>query len=68
VTALEHALKPSMGGKCNVAVRYATGDAAAIVQFGEQWRVRPSRELIERLGTLVGRDAVELYLGPRESG
>jgi hypothetical protein len=42
-------------------VRYATGDAAAILQFGEQWKVRPSRELIERLGTLVGRDAVELY-------
>jgi DNA polymerase-3 subunit alpha len=61
ITALERALKPSQGGKCNVAVRYATGDAAAILQFGEQWKVRPSRELIERLGTLVGRDAVELY-------
>ncbi|HXW10877.1 MAG TPA: DNA polymerase III subunit alpha, partial [Steroidobacteraceae bacterium] len=66
VTALEHALKPSKGGKCNVAVRYATGDAAAILQFGEQWKVRPSRELIERLGTLVGRDSVELYYAPRE--
>jgi DNA polymerase-3 subunit alpha len=66
ITALEHALQPSKGGRCNVAVRYATGDAAAILQFGEQWRVRPSRELIERLGTLVGRDAVELYYAPRE--
>jgi DNA polymerase-3 subunit alpha len=66
VAALEHALKPSQGGKCNVAVRYATGDAAAILQFGEQWKVRPSRELIERLGTLVGRDAVELYYATRE--
>jgi DNA polymerase-3 subunit alpha len=66
VAALEHALKPSQGGRCNVAVRYATGDAAAIVQLGEQWRVRPTRELIERLGTLVGRDAVELYYAPRE--
>ena len=61
IAALETALKPSRGGRCNVAVRYATGDAAAILQFGEQWKVRPSRELIERLGTLVGRDAVELY-------
>ena len=61
IAALENALKPSKGGRCNVAVRYATGDAAAILQFGEQWKVRPSRELIERLGTLVGRDAVELY-------
>ncbi|HET7202922.1 MAG TPA: DNA polymerase III subunit alpha [Steroidobacteraceae bacterium] len=61
IAALENALRPSKGGRCNVAVRYATGDAAAILQFGEQWKVRPSRELIERLGTLVGRDAVELY-------
>jgi hypothetical protein len=47
-------------------VRYASGEAAAILQFAEQWRVRPSRELIERLGTIVGRDAVELHYAPRE--
>ena len=66
ITAIENALRPSQGGRCNVAVRYATGGAAAILQFGEQWKVRPSRELIERLGSLVGRDAVEVYYGPRE--
>ncbi len=66
IAALENALKPSQGGRCKVAVRYATGDAAAILQFGEQWKVRPSRELIERLGSLVGRDAVDLYYAPRE--
>jgi DNA polymerase-3 subunit alpha len=66
ITAIEHALQPSRGGRCNVAVRYASGEAAAILQFGEQWRVRPSRELIERLGTIVGRDAVELHYAPRE--
>jgi DNA polymerase III subunit alpha len=66
IAALEHALKPSKGGRCNVAIRYATGDAAAILQFGEQWKVRPSRELIERLGTLVGRDSIELYYAPRD--
>src|SRR5690606_15614750 len=58
VAAIEDALKPSRGGRCNVAVRYATRDASAILQFDEQWRVRPSRELIERLGRLVGREAV----------
>ena len=66
IAQIEQALRPSQGGKCNVAVRYSNGDAAAILQFGEQWRVRPSRELIERLGSLVGRDAVELYYAPRE--
>jgi DNA polymerase-3 subunit alpha len=67
VAALEQALKPSQGGRCNVAIRYATGDAAAILQFGEQWKVRPSRELIERLGSLVGREGVELYYAPRDT-
>jgi DNA polymerase-3 subunit alpha len=66
ITAIEHALKPSRGGRCNVAIRYASGEAAAILQFAEQWRVRPSRELIERLGTIVGRDAIELHYAPRE--
>ena len=66
VERIEHALRPSQGGRCNVAVRYANADASSIVQFGEHWRVRPSRELIERLSSLVGRDAVELYYAPRE--
>ena len=55
VAALEQALKLSQGGRCNVAIRYATGDAAAILQLGEQWKVRPSRE------------GVELYYAPRDS-
>ena len=63
----EQALKPSQGGRCNVAIRFATGDAAAVLQFGEQWKVRPSRELIERLGNLVGREGVELYYAPRDT-
>ena len=67
VAALEQALKPSQGGRCNVAIRYATGDAAAILQLGEQWKVRPSRELIERLGSLMGREGVELYYAPRDA-
>jgi DNA polymerase-3 subunit alpha len=67
VSALEQALKPSQGGRCNVAIRFATGDAAAVLQFGEQWKVRPSRELIERLGNLVGREGVELYYAPRDT-
>ena len=65
VTAIEQALKPSQGGRCAVAVRYASGDASAIVQFGEDWKVRPSRELIERLGVLVGPEGVEVMYAPR---
>jgi DNA polymerase-3 subunit alpha len=67
VAALERALKASQGGRCNVAVRFANSQAASILTFGEQWKVRPSRELIERLGSLVGRDGVELYYAPRDT-
>jgi DNA polymerase-3 subunit alpha len=65
VAAIEQALKPSQGGRCAVAVRYSTGDASAIVQFGENWKVKPSRDLIERLGVLVGREGVEVMYAPR---
>jgi DNA polymerase-3 subunit alpha len=68
VTAIEQALRPSRGGRCSVAVRYTRGDAAAYLQFGEEWTVRPSRDLVERLGQIVGRDGVEIVYAPRVEG
>ena len=67
IAALEQALQPSKGGKCSVAVRFANDEAASILTFGEQWKVRPSRELIDRLGSLVGREGVELYYAARDT-
>jgi len=64
VAALEEALRPSRGGRCAVAIRYAGAAASANVLLGEEWSVRPSRDLIERLGQLVGRDGVELVYAP----
>jgi len=68
VTALEQALRPSRGGRCAVAIRYAGAAASANVLLGEEWSVRPSQELIERLGKLVGRDGVEVVYAPRVDG
>jgi DNA polymerase-3 subunit alpha len=65
VSAIEQALRTSMGGRCSVAVRYSREDAAALLHFGSEWTVRPSRELVERLGQLVGRDGVEVVYAPR---
>jgi DNA polymerase-3 subunit alpha len=65
ISALEQALRPSRGGQCAVAIRYAGEDAVANVLLGEDWRVRPSEDLIERLGKIVGRDGVEVVYGPR---
>jgi len=68
ITAIEQVLRPARGGRCAVAIRYAAKAASANVLLGEEWSVRPSQELIERLGQLVGRDGVELVYAPRVEG
>jgi DNA polymerase-3 subunit alpha len=65
IAALEQALRPSRGGRCVVAIRYAGEAASANVLLGEEWCVRPSQDLIERLGQLVGREGVELVYAPQ---
>ncbi len=65
VTALEEALKPYRRGSCGVAVDYRGKHARAALTLPEEWSVRPTRELIERLSQLVGPDGVELRYAPR---
>ena len=65
VSAIEQALRPSRGGRCSVAIRFRRDDASAFVQFGEDWSVRPTRELVERLGQIVGREGIEIVYAPR---
>jgi len=68
IAALEQALAPARGGRCAVAIRYAGEGASANVLLGDEWSVRPSQDLIERLGRLVGREGVELLYAPRIDG
>jgi DNA polymerase-3 subunit alpha len=65
VNVLEQTLRPYCRGRCSVAVRYTGSSATAAILLGEQWTVRPARELLERLGQIVGRDGVELVYAPR---
>jgi DNA polymerase-3 subunit alpha len=65
VTVLEQTLRPYCRGRCSVAVRYRSESASAALLLGEEWTVRPARELIERLGQIVGRDGVEVVYAPR---
>jgi DNA polymerase-3 subunit alpha len=65
VNVLEQTLRPYCRGRCSVAVRYTGSSASAAIVLGEQWTVRPARELLERLGQIVGRDGVELVYAPR---
>ncbi len=68
VGELEEVLRPYLSGQCGVALQYSTGDARAAITLGDEWLVRPTRELIERLGQLVGRDGVRVLYGPRLDG
>jgi len=60
VKALEEALRPFKGGKCTVAIRYQGSGARADLVLADEWRVRPTRELTEKLAQLCGHDGVRL--------
>ncbi|MCC7199034.1 MAG: DNA polymerase III subunit alpha [Gammaproteobacteria bacterium] len=62
---LEDVLKPHTKGRCGVAIHYTGASARAALSLGEAWSVRPSRELIDSLHRLVGRDGVQLVYGPK---
>jgi DNA polymerase-3 subunit alpha len=53
---LRRALEPFRPGRCGIWVYYSRDDAQARLALGEDWAVRPSRELRERLSELVGAD------------
>ena len=58
-------LAPWRPGPCPVTVEYAGRDASGALNLGEEWSVRASRELLEQLEALLGRDAVQvLYAAP----
>jgi DNA polymerase-3 subunit alpha len=60
VEQLRGTLSPFRDGSCPVAVVYESAAAAARISLGEDWQVRPTAELIQRLGRLVGGDNVRL--------
>jgi DNA polymerase-3 subunit alpha len=68
VGELEEVLRPYRQGQCGIALQFSTDDARAAISLGEEWRVRPTRELLDRLAELVGRDAVRVFYGPRLDG
>ena len=62
----EQMLKPYLQG----AVRHQRGGQPAGLQrqgsiWPDTWSVRPSRELLDKLSALVGRDGWYLVYGPR---
>jgi DNA polymerase-3 subunit alpha len=62
---LEQTLRPFRGGKCAVAIRYHNSAARADLVLSEEWCVKPTRELTERLSQLVGNDGMRVVYAPR---
>jgi len=61
---LHDVLLPYREGNCEVAVQYFGDDAAARLQLGAEWSVRPSRELRDKLSELLGSNNVRLLYAP----
>lgn len=61
---LHDVLLPYREGSCDVAVQYTGNAAAARLQLGPEWKVRPSRELRDKLVELLGRNSVRLLYAP----
>ncbi len=60
IPRLEALLGPARDGQCSVLLRYRCRDAHGTLSFGEDWKVRPSRQLLEQLEHLLGPGSVRL--------
>jgi DNA polymerase III subunit alpha len=56
-------LTPWRPGPCPVTIEYTGSEASGALTLGEEWAVRTSRQLLEQLEALVGRDAVQVVYG-----
>ncbi len=61
----EQTLKPYLRGPCGVSVAVHRPDFTGRLNLADTWSVRPTRELLDKLSSLVGRDGWYLVYGPR---
>ncbi len=61
----EEMLKPYLKGPCGVSVVLNRAEYCGRLNLADGWSVRPSRELLDKLSALVGRDGWYLVYGPR---
>ena len=60
VQDMANALRPYQEGECPIFVRYSTSKAYAGLRFGEEWRIKPTEDLMVQLKTLAGEDSIAL--------
>jgi DNA polymerase-3 subunit alpha len=61
----EQLLKPYLRGPCGVSVAINRPEYCGKINLSDAWCVRPTRELLDRLSALVGREGWYLVYGPR---
>jgi DNA polymerase III subunit alpha len=65
MSRFEQVLKPYLRGPCGVSVVVNRDDYSGKVNLPDAWSVRASRDLLEKLTHLVGREGWYLVYGPR---
>jgi len=63
VDSLGTILQPFNEGGCPVWLNYVGNGAEAKLVLGNEWQVRPTDELLMRLGELAGSDRVNIVYG-----
>jgi DNA polymerase-3 subunit alpha len=61
----EDLLRPYLKGPCGISVAVNRDDYTGRLNLADSWSVRPSRELLDKLSALVGREGWYLVYGPR---
>ena len=60
LSSLKDTLSPYSPGACKVALRYCRSDVESTIEFGQQWRVSPTDEVLQELAYLLGDKCVRL--------
>jgi DNA polymerase III subunit alpha len=63
IARLADILAPWRKGSCAVTVQYCAHGASCALNLAPEWNVRASRELLEKLEGLVGREGLKLLYG-----
>ncbi len=58
---LKDTLKPFRQGECEVSIQYRSAAGEAQLVCGDEWSVRPTRELRESLSRLLGEDRYAIH-------
>ncbi|BAV33857.1 DNA polymerase III subunit alpha [Sulfuricaulis limicola] len=60
VEELKEILRPAAQGKCPVYLHYRSPQAEAEIVLGDEWRISPTNNVLERLSRLAGESSVHL--------